>query len=150
MRKEYSRQTLSSSSQSKPATLRHQRFLANLSPSLSTQKTEDQLELSCHEAFDVYGPNHIKIRRDKNRHPFAFVQYEVRLQKNKLHCALADHGCRTSMMPMLLCLELTVSSWMVARFEWRERRLSVSNHSRPFYLASSPNKESRCCHSEQG
>ncbi|OAP55827.1 hypothetical protein AYL99_09979 [Fonsecaea erecta] len=47
-------------------------FVANL----SKNRSEDQLELACHQTFDDYGPNHVKIRRDRNQHPFAFVQFE--------------------------------------------------------------------------
>ncbi|KIW94955.1 uncharacterized protein Z519_04935 [Cladophialophora bantiana CBS 173.52] len=47
-------------------------FVANL----SKHRSEDQLEIACHQAFDTYGPNHVKIRRDKNHHPNAFVQFQ--------------------------------------------------------------------------
>ncbi|KIX97379.1 uncharacterized protein Z520_06831 [Fonsecaea multimorphosa CBS 102226] len=47
-------------------------FVANL----SKFRSEDQLEVSCHQTFDTYGPNHVKIRRDKNLHPFAFIQFQ--------------------------------------------------------------------------
>ncbi|EXJ82196.1 hypothetical protein A1O3_06009 [Capronia epimyces CBS 606.96] len=47
-------------------------FVANL----SNQRSGEQLELACHQAFDRYGRCHIKVRLDKNRHPFAFVQFE--------------------------------------------------------------------------
>ncbi|KIW25930.1 uncharacterized protein PV07_09064 [Cladophialophora immunda] len=46
-------------------------FVANL----SKYRSEDQLEVACHQTFDTYGPNHVKIRRDRNQHPFAFIQY---------------------------------------------------------------------------
>ncbi|ETI26807.1 hypothetical protein G647_10252 [Cladophialophora carrionii CBS 160.54] len=48
-------------------------FVANL----SVRRTEEELEITVHLAFDTYGPNHVKIRRDRNKHPFAFVQYET-------------------------------------------------------------------------
>ncbi|KAH0829599.1 hypothetical protein AYO21_07556 [Fonsecaea monophora] len=47
-------------------------FVANL----SKYRSEDQLEIACHQTFDTYGPNHIKIRRDRNQHPFAFIQFQ--------------------------------------------------------------------------
>ncbi|KAJ9605598.1 hypothetical protein H2200_010255 [Cladophialophora chaetospira] len=48
-------------------------FVANL----SMHKSEEQLDVSVHEAFDYFGPNHVKVHRDRNRHPYAFVQYEI-------------------------------------------------------------------------
>lgn len=40
-------------------------------------RTDEQLEQSCHEAFDQYGICHVKVRRDRHRHPFALIQYYV-------------------------------------------------------------------------
>ena len=40
-------------------------------------QTDEQLEHSCHLAFDVFGDCLIKVRRDKHRHPFAIVQFYV-------------------------------------------------------------------------
>ncbi len=51
-------------------------------------KTENELEQSVHAVFDSYGRNHVKIRRDKNSHPYAFVQYEVCLSSLQLACFL--------------------------------------------------------------
>lgn len=45
--------------------------------SLSNQRSEDQLEVACHQAFDTFGTCHVKVRLDKNGHPFAFLQFEV-------------------------------------------------------------------------
>lgn len=45
--------------------------------SLSSQRTEDQLELSCHNIFDGFGPNHIAVKTDSRDHPFGIVQFEV-------------------------------------------------------------------------
>ncbi|KAJ4581314.1 hypothetical protein HRR81_000352 [Exophiala dermatitidis] len=47
-------------------------FVANL----SNQRSADQLQFSCHQTFDRFGPCHIKVRQDKNHQPFAFVQFE--------------------------------------------------------------------------
>ncbi|KIW14146.1 hypothetical protein PV08_06927 [Exophiala spinifera] len=47
-------------------------FVANL----SSGRTIDQLEQSCHEAFDKFGACHIFIKYDPRQHPFAFVQFE--------------------------------------------------------------------------
>ncbi|KIX05190.1 uncharacterized protein Z518_06062 [Rhinocladiella mackenziei CBS 650.93] len=58
-------------------------FVANL----SNRRTEDQLALSCHQVFDCFGPCHIKVRLDKNRHPFAFVQFEARIQIQRIEDA---------------------------------------------------------------
>ena len=46
--------------------------------SLSDHRTEDQLELSCHNAFDGFGPNFVTIKADGRGHPFGVVQFEVR------------------------------------------------------------------------
>jgi hypothetical protein len=48
---------------------------------LSTQRSEEQLELACHSIFDVFGPNYVNIKYDKNKHPFALVQFEVRFPR---------------------------------------------------------------------
>lgn len=53
--------------------------------SLTNQKPLDQLIASCHQAFDEFGPCHIKVRFDKNRHPFALVQFAVGLQRLQLY-----------------------------------------------------------------
>ena len=50
-------------------------FVANL----SAQRTQDQLDHACHNIFDIFGRNIIKVKYDKNRHPFALVQFEVSL-----------------------------------------------------------------------
>ncbi|KAK6385646.1 hypothetical protein LTS17_001216 [Exophiala oligosperma] len=47
-------------------------FVANL----SSQKTVEQLQQSCHEVFDEFGTCHIFVKYDPRRHPFAFVQFE--------------------------------------------------------------------------
>ncbi|KAI1613020.1 hypothetical protein EDD36DRAFT_253026 [Exophiala viscosa] len=47
-------------------------FVANL----SDHRTEDQLEVSCHEAFDGFGPNFVTIKADGRGHPFGVVQFE--------------------------------------------------------------------------
>ncbi|KAJ9494087.1 hypothetical protein LTR99_006670 [Exophiala xenobiotica] len=47
-------------------------FVANL----SSQRTAEQLELSCHQVFDQFGTCHIFIKYDPRQHPFAFVQFE--------------------------------------------------------------------------
>ncbi len=77
MLRAYTLQTLSSLWQSAYDTDRSSPKVLRRVPSLSNQRTEDQLELACHEAFDTFGRCHIKIRRDKNNQPFAFVQFEV-------------------------------------------------------------------------
>ncbi|EXJ54251.1 hypothetical protein A1O7_09588 [Cladophialophora yegresii CBS 114405] len=48
-------------------------FVANL----SMRRTEEELEMTVHHAFDAYGPNHVRIHYDRNKHPYAFVQYET-------------------------------------------------------------------------
>ncbi|KEF57661.1 uncharacterized protein A1O9_05579 [Exophiala aquamarina CBS 119918] len=47
-------------------------FVANL----SSHRTTEQLEVSCQQIFTVFGPCFVKVRLDRNKHPFAFVQYE--------------------------------------------------------------------------
>ncbi|EXJ81836.1 hypothetical protein A1O1_07901 [Capronia coronata CBS 617.96] len=47
-------------------------FVANL----SNQRSPDHLYVSCQQTFGGFGPCHIKVLLDKNRHPFAFVQFE--------------------------------------------------------------------------
>ena len=46
--------------------------------SLSNQKSDEELEHSVHNVYDAFGRCYVKIRRDKNKMPFAFVQFEVR------------------------------------------------------------------------
>lgn len=41
-------------------------------------RSDEQLEESVSTAFSEYGKCYVKIRRDKNHMPYAFVQYEVR------------------------------------------------------------------------
>lgn len=53
--------------------------------SLSHHRSDDQLEVSVHSAFDTFGKCHVKIRRDRNQHPYAFVQFEV-CQSPDLKC----------------------------------------------------------------
>jgi uncharacterized protein YkuJ len=48
------------------------------SASLSAQRTSEQLESSCRQIFEVFGKNVVKVKYDKNKHPFALVQFEVR------------------------------------------------------------------------
>ena len=48
-----------------------------LSVSLSNQRVDDQLEVSVQQVFSTFGTCYVKIRRDRNRMPFAFVQFEV-------------------------------------------------------------------------
>ncbi|KKY25366.1 putative rna recognition domain-containing protein [Phaeomoniella chlamydospora] len=48
-------------------------FVANL----SNQRTDEQLEESVQQIFGAHGKCYVKIRRDKNQMPFAFVQYET-------------------------------------------------------------------------
>ena len=40
-------------------------------------QTDDQLEHHVQNAFSQFGTCYVKIRRDSNGMPFAFVQYEV-------------------------------------------------------------------------
>ncbi|KAK5063133.1 hypothetical protein LTR84_005209 [Exophiala bonariae] len=47
-------------------------FIANL----SNQRSVEQLEVSCQQVFSSFGPCHVKVRYDRNKHPFAFVQFE--------------------------------------------------------------------------
>ena len=49
-------------------------FVANL----KNDVPDDQLQLAVKQAFEVFGKCYIKIRRDRNKMPNAFVQYEVR------------------------------------------------------------------------
>jgi hypothetical protein len=59
--------------------------------------------MTVHMAFDPYGPNHVKIRRDKNKHPFAFVQYEVRIREDTVVAKSANHAYRPLRTPMPRC-----------------------------------------------
>ena len=45
--------------------------------SLSNQRTDEQLEHTCEQEFGVWGQCHAKVHRDKNRQPYAFIQYHV-------------------------------------------------------------------------
>ena len=45
--------------------------------SLFNQRSDDQLDVSVHGAFDTFGKCHVRIRRDKHKQPYAFVQFEV-------------------------------------------------------------------------
>ena len=47
-------------------------------------ESDDQLEHNVHNAFMQFGACYVKIRRDAQGMPFAFVQYEVR------HCAIDE------------------------------------------------------------
>ncbi len=47
------------------------------SGSLTQTQTDDQLEHHVQNAFSQFGTCYVKIRRDTNGMPFAFVQYEV-------------------------------------------------------------------------
>ncbi|RVX70997.1 hypothetical protein B0A52_06155 [Exophiala mesophila] len=46
-------------------------FVANL----STQRSIEQLQLACEGVFRAYGPNHTKVKNDKNGHPYTFIQF---------------------------------------------------------------------------
>ncbi|KAF7503553.1 hypothetical protein GJ744_003626 [Endocarpon pusillum] len=46
-------------------------FVANL----STQCTDEQIQKACESKFGAWGPCHAKVHRDKNRMPYAFVQF---------------------------------------------------------------------------
>ena len=48
-------------------------FVANLPTSIP----EDELERACHSVLDNFGRNYVKIKWDKNEHPFALVQFET-------------------------------------------------------------------------
>lgn len=45
--------------------------------SLMQTQTDDQLEHHVSNGFSQFGVCYVKIRRDANGMPFAFVQYEV-------------------------------------------------------------------------
>ena len=45
--------------------------------SLSTGRTDDQLEHSVQREFSAFGTVYVKIRRDSRGMPYAFCQYEV-------------------------------------------------------------------------
>lgn len=45
--------------------------------SLSSQRTIDQLEFSVAKAMEIFGKCYIKVQFDKNKMPYAFVQFEV-------------------------------------------------------------------------
>ncbi|KZF20498.1 hypothetical protein L228DRAFT_29236 [Xylona heveae TC161] len=68
--------------------------------SLSSARTDEQLERSVTEAFKEYGNVYVKIRRDNNMMPFAFCQYEtvqsaraaIQFGKNRL---IDGRRCRT-------------------------------------------------------
>ncbi|RMZ84911.1 hypothetical protein DV738_g278, partial [Chaetothyriales sp. CBS 135597] len=47
-------------------------FVANL----STRRSLEQHQQACHDLFDPFGRNVIKIKLDRNKHPFALVQFE--------------------------------------------------------------------------
>lgn len=47
--------------------------------SLSNQRTDEQLQHSVQEKFSIWGECYVKIRRDKNKMPLAFVSYPVRI-----------------------------------------------------------------------
>jgi hypothetical protein len=80
MRKVYILQALFSSLQSMYIQ-RKERVCTDLS-SLSSQRTVEQLETSCQQVFASFGACHIKVRLDRNKHPFAFVQFEVRFESS--------------------------------------------------------------------
>ena len=47
--------------------------------------TDEQLEFSVREVFQVFGNCYVKIRRDHKGMPYAFCQYEVsRLNKSEM------------------------------------------------------------------
>ena len=46
--------------------------------SLSNLRTNDQLEFSVGQVFNSFGQCSIIVKRDRNKQPMAFVQYEVR------------------------------------------------------------------------
>ena len=48
-----------------------------ISLSLSNRHSDEDLERDVQGIFDAYGQCWAKIRRDKNKMPFAFVQFEV-------------------------------------------------------------------------
>lgn len=52
--------------------------------SLSSQRSVEQLEVSCQQVFASFGPCHVKVRYDRNKHPFAFVQFEVGFPRNPI------------------------------------------------------------------
>lgn len=58
-------------------------FFADIAYSLTNACNEEQLYELVHDAFDKYGRCYVKIRYDKQRQPFAFVQYEVGSQPIK-------------------------------------------------------------------
>ena len=45
--------------------------------SLSTARTDEQLEHAVRQKFSVFGTVYVKLRRDSKGMPFAFCQYEV-------------------------------------------------------------------------
>jgi hypothetical protein len=47
------------------------------SRSLSSQRTLDQLQYSVAKAMEIYGKCYVKVQFDKNKMPYAFVQFEV-------------------------------------------------------------------------
>ena len=50
--------------------------------SLSNQKNDEELEEAVTVIFGQYGSCHVKIRRDKNKMPFAFVIYQVQRESS--------------------------------------------------------------------
>lgn len=46
--------------------------------SLSSTRTDEQLEYAVIRVFEQFGPVYVKIRRDHRGMPYAFAQYEVR------------------------------------------------------------------------
>ena len=51
-------------------------FKANIL-SLSSTRTDEQLEYSVTRVFEKFGRVYVKIRRDNRGMPYAFAQYEV-------------------------------------------------------------------------
>ena len=66
--------------------------------SLSSLRSDDQLEHSVTQAFSVFGNVYVKIRRDNKGMPFAFCQYEVaRVLSNETHPKLTLERTHTTL-----------------------------------------------------
>lgn len=60
--------------------------------SLSNARSADQLEFSVEQALSSYGKCYVKINLDKNKMPYAFVQFEVSIPRRFLRRQLLTRG----------------------------------------------------------
>ena len=91
------------------------------------------MELACHSVFDVYGPNYVKVKFDKNRHPFALVQFEVSLPQCFRHQANTDFQTVEAAQEAIRRAQGTI-------LEGREIRIEQSKVERMFSFLPRPSE----------